>query len=407
MAMRFVFPAFMLALLGISNCAEDQQGAEVTRIVVDAPRANGPLYITGNLEALGPWSADGQIMIENDGLFTADIQIPAGYEFEYKFTLGSWEREALGPSGMVMPNNKLIGGETTKVRHTIQDFKKPVSDYIDDWRGAGVMGELIYWTGFESEHLGPNRHVSIWLPEEYHDNPDQSFDVMYMSDGQNLFDPRIANTGTDWGVDQALVELVSEGKIDPTIVVAVWSTAERGPEYSPWHKGPLYARFLIEELMPRINAEFRTNTGPQHTIHSGSSMGGLISFYLVTRHPEVFGACGCVSTHTVLSEAIAQRYFNVDDTPAAPDETPYILKDLESGLVAPDGVRFWFDYGTEGLDAEYGPQHSELRSWLLSQGRTEGTDFVVRRYEGADHNEASWRARLKDVFEFVLKKDKA
>ena len=113
-----------------------------------------------------------------------------------------------------------------------------------------------------------------------------------MSDGQNLFDPRIANTGVDWGVDEAIMALASAGKIDPPIVVGVWSSSKRLQEYSPWHSAPAYARFLVEELMPRVNAEFRTRTGPKNTVHMGSSMGGLFSFYLVTNHPRVFGDCG-------------------------------------------------------------------------------------------------------------------
>ena len=403
--MRLVICAAALALLGLTSCANDQQRAQTVRITAEAPRADGPVYLTGNLETLGPWSPDALLMKQEDGIFTADIEVPPGFEFEYKFTLGSWGREALGPSGMVMPNNKLTMPGQTAVHHEIPDFKKPVLNYIEDWQGSGVKGELIYWTDFESDILGPDRHISIWLPENYRENPDQRFDVLYMSDGQNLFDPRIANTGIDWGVDEAMIELIDQGRIDPAIVVAAWSTAERGPEYSPWHEGPLYARFLIEELMPRINAEFQTNIGPRHTFHAGSSMGGLISYYLVTRHPDVFGACGCISTHTILSEAMVQRYFAVEQNSSSPDETPYIIRDLENDLSAPEGVRFWFDYGTEGLDAEYGPQHKALKAWLLSQRLTEGTDFVLRKYDGADHNEASWRARLPDILEFVLKKD--
>ena len=86
----------------------------------------------------------------------------------------------------------------------------------------------------------------------------------------------------------------------------------------------------------------------------------------------------------------------------APDETPYIVRDLEAGMTVPEGVRMWFDYGSEGLDAEYGPTHAAVREWLLGQGLTEGEDFVVREYRGADHNEASWRARLDDPMTFLF-----
>ena len=206
----------------------------------------------------------------------------------------------------------------------------------------------------------------------------------------------------DWGVDESLVRLVGEGLMDPVIVVAAWSSSERSAEYSPWHRARDYARFLIEELMPRVNQEYRTLTGPDNTAVMGSSMGGLLSFYLVSRHPDVFGACGCVSSHFVLSEALVSQFFPNAITSETPDQTPYILRDIAGGLRVPQGTRYWFDYGTEGLDGEYGPTHVAVRQWLEAQGLNHGSDFVVRLYQGADHNEASWRERLADPLLFLF-----
>ncbi len=331
----------------------------------------------------------------------ARVAAPAGTALEYKFTLGGCDREALGPSGMVMANFRLTIDKDVEARHEIADFKKDPEEYIADWKGSGVKGTLVYWQDFPSTILGPDRHVSIWLPPGYDQDTERRFKVLYMSDGQNLFDPRIANTGVDWGVDEAVTALVEEGAIEPVIVVGVWSTAMRGPEYSPWHGAPDYARFLINELMPRVNAEFRTLTGPENTSHMGSSMGGLLSFYLVTKHPDVFGACGCVSTHFPLSAAAAARFLPMAGPPEDPDETPYILKDIEAGLTIPAGARLWFDFGTEGLDAQYPPTHEAVRKLLTAQGHKAGESFVIRAYDGADHNETSWRARLKDPLRFL------
>jgi S-formylglutathione hydrolase FrmB len=203
-------------------------------------------------------------------------------------------------------------------------------------------------------------------------------------------------------VDEAVVRLVERGTIPPVIVVGVWSTADRGPEYSPWHRAPDYARFLIEELMPRVDREFRTLTGPENTAVMGSSMGGLLSFYLVTHHPDRFGACGCVSTHFPLSEAMVAQFFPGLATASRPDTTPYIVRDIAAGLRVPKGARYWFDYGGQGLDAGYGPTHDAVRAWLVRQGLVEGRDFAVRRYAEATHNEASWRARLDDPMTFLF-----
>ncbi len=199
-----------------------------------------------------------------------------------------------------------------------------------------------------------------------------------------------------------MVRLSHQGTIPPVIVVGVWNSAERGTEYSPWHRAGDYARFLLEELMPRVNAEFRTLTGPANTAVMGSSMGGLLSFYLVTHHPEAFGACACMSTHFPLSQAVVARSFQGVAPMANPDTIPYIIRDIEAGLQVPRGARYWFDYGSQGLDSAYAASHEAVRAWLLRQGLVEGRDFVVRRYEGATHNEASWRARLDDPLTFLF-----
>lgn len=139
-------------------------------------------------------------------LRTAGLDLPAGLVFEYKFTLGSWDREALGPSGMVMGNNRLVIDGPKTVRHAIGDFKKDAIEYVRDVAGSGVVGTLIYRENVTSAYLAETRHVSIWLPPGYEDDPARRYPVIYMSDGQNLFDPRIANTGVDWGVDEARTE---------------------------------------------------------------------------------------------------------------------------------------------------------------------------------------------------------
>lgn len=371
-------------------------------ILVRVPEGTGTLYLAGSLPQLGPWRPDGVALTGEGRERTTQITAPPGTTFEYKFTLGSWDREAVGYAGVVPPNYRLRLDRDTVMVHEIADFKKDVREYIADWRGSGVLGRLVYWTDVHSAFLGPTRNVEIWLPPGYDDDRSTRYPVLYMHDGQNLFDPRIANTGVDWGVDEAVVRLVDRGIIPPVIVVGVWSSTSRGPEYSPWRAAPDYARFLLEELMPRVNAAFRTRTGPANTAVMGSSMGGLLSFFLVTHHPDVFGACGCLSSHFPLSEAVVAQYFRDGATSAAPDTTPYILRDIANGLRVPSGTRYWFDYGTLGLDSTYAPTQTAVRTWLLSLGLSEGKDFEMRRYEGATHTEASWRARLEDPLTYLF-----
>jgi cyclomaltodextrinase len=390
-----LFPAFAFsALLAIApQCC-------TATIRVRVPEGTGAVYLSGSLPELGPWRADALPMSGTGRRRTVRLTTQRGTTFEYKFTLGSWDREALTATGTVPENNRLTLNRDTVVVHVVSAFKREQREYLADWRGSGVLGRLVYWTDVSSRYLGPRRHVEIWLPPGYDTDTTRRYPVLYMHDGQNLFDPRIANTGVDWGVDESVVRLVNAGVMPPIIVVGVWSTSARSKEYSPWHGAPDYARFLIDELMPRVNREFRTLTGPGNTAAMGSSMGGLLSFYLVTHHPEAFGSCGCMSTHFPLSEDVAARVLNLP-AKGVPDTTPYLLRDIRSGLTAPRGARYWFDYGTLSLDSAYGPTHEAVRAWLLSQGLKEGRDFAIRRYEGATHNEASWRARLDDVLTFL------
>jgi enterochelin esterase-like enzyme len=404
---RFFPVAALIILGGCSTPSPDPTPQPVTRcctaiIRATVPEGTGAVYLSGNLPDLGPWRPDGRLMTVEGRQRVARVTAPPGTLFEYKFTLGSWEREALGPGEVAPPNHRLVISGAVDTAHQVAGFKRAQREYLADWRGSGVLGRLVYWTDVRSAFLGPTRHVAVWLPPGYDSAAATRYPVLYMHDGQNLFDPRIAFTGVDWGIDEAVVRLAGAGRIPQVIVVGVWSGAERGAEYSPWHRAGQYARFLIEELKPRIDSGFRTLRGPEHTAVMGSSMGGLLSFYLVSRHPGVFGACGCVSTHFPLSEKVVAENFQNIPRVAQPDSVPYIVRDIERGFSVPRGTRYWFDYGSLGLDAGYGPTHDVVRAWLLRQGLVEGRDFVVRRYEGATHNEASWRARLEDPLTFLF-----
>ena len=364
------------------------------------PEDVGPVYLTGNQDQLGPWRPDAH-QVQGDGPErSAQFSVPSGTQFEYKFTLGTWDRQALGPLGGALPNFQAQVDGPLEIHHEIAGLKVDPETYMDDWQGSGVQGTLVYWKDVASNHLPLTHHVGIWLPPGY--DASERYPVLYMHDGQNLFDPRLTGSGEIWDVDDAIVRLVDSGTIPPLIVVGVFNTADRGLEYSPWHGAPNYANFLIEELMPRVNESFSTLTGPDHTTVMGSSAGGLLSYFLVSNHPEVFGACGCISSHFPLSEAMVRNFSSPETAGETLDQTPFIVRDIEKGLRVPKGVRYWFDYGTEGLDAQYHEPHKAVHAWLLGQGLEEGKDFVIRSYEGAAHNEQSWRERLEDPLTFLF-----
>lgn len=390
-----VLGVWCLSLFGAENLPETNMISELRTITIHAqvPTDVGTVYLTGNRPELGNWNPRGLAMTGSNQVRTALLQLPLGTELEFKFTLGSWEREGLGSSGTIMPNHRLTVDKAREVTVAISDFRRDTADYLADWRGAGVLGRLEYWKRVPSKYLNTPRNVEIWLPPGYDENPTNRYAVLYMHDGQNLFDPRLANTGVDWGVDEAIVRGMKSNQLPPLIVVGIWCTDQRLYEYSPWHQGTNYARFLIEELMPKVNETFRTRTGPQHTAVMGSSMGGLISFWLCWQHPDVFGSGGCLSSTLMWNDGFL--------SPGG-DAQPRLEREIAAGVKFAPGPRLYFDYGTSEGFATFAELHERLGAWLKGQGWRPDKDFVVQKFIGAKHNEAAWRARLDSPLAFLF-----
>ena len=264
-----------------------------------------------------------------------------------------------------------------------------------------ATGTVVGWQAVPSAHV-PARDVDIWLPPSYGTDPDRRYPVVYMHDGQNLFDPTLSYTGVDWGVDEAMTALAEAGTIREAIVVGIWNTPRRFQEYMP--QAPVaahaaigaammfpadqlasdaYLRFLVEELKPAIDARFRTLPGRDDTFAIGSSMGGLVSLYAAAQYPDVFGGVGAVSTHWPAGDGV-------------------VIGWLADHLPDPATHRLWFDHGTATLDAEYAPYQRRMDAMVREAGYVEGDDWTTRVYEGAEHNEAAWRARIGDILSFLL-----
>eukprot|EP00449_Zooxanthella_nutricula_P009010 CAMPEP_0198507782 /NCGR_PEP_ID=MMETSP1462-20131121/12529_1 /TAXON_ID=1333877 /ORGANISM="Brandtodinium nutriculum, Strain RCC3387" /LENGTH=286 /DNA_ID=CAMNT_0044237035 /DNA_START=62 /DNA_END=922 /DNA_ORIENTATION=- len=284
---------------------------------------------------------------------------------------------------------------------------------------------LIKHEDFPSAHVAP-RHVQIWLPSGYAED-EEPYAVLYMHDGQNLFESEAAAFGESWEVPAAMARVLASGSAKKTLVVGVWNTAARFREYLPDSlserlHGPVreqllaqqqyggapmsspYVRFLTEELKPFIDKTYRTSPDAPNTFVMGSSMGGLASWYALAQRPDVFGAAGCISTHwplTILDEVLAKQGDTWKDAVAEAVRTT-----LSETLPACDsGHRFWFDYGTEHLDAHYEPYQAVADEVMQQKGYIQGRDVMTRRYEGASHNERSWATRLCDPLAFLLRKD--
>jgi enterochelin esterase-like enzyme len=417
--------ALVASLLMLAACSTTPDDSMHTvTIHARVPENAGQVYLTGNLPELGPWRPDALPMTGEGSERVATLRVAEGVHLEYKVTLGSWDREGLGPSGTVMPNAELLVDGDEDATIVIADFKKDPREYIADWRNSGVIGRLDYWLDVRSLSLTETRHVEIWLPPQYDAEPTRRFPVIYMQDGQNLFDPRIANTGVDWGVDEAIVALANGGVIEPAIVVGIWSTVQRRFEYAPagvldyvdgdvrilaseefpqdLRVGDAYIRFLADELKPRVDAAYRTRTGPESTFLIGSSMGALISVYGMSERPEVFGGAAGLSMHWPVG--VQEQNFIQRQDIWRPAIVAAVQRYFEARHISPATHRMWVDHGTGFLDEYYVPYQHAMLPVLHDLGYVDGASLEARVYPGANHNETAWRARLREPLTFLLRR---
>jgi predicted alpha/beta superfamily hydrolase len=256
-----------------------------------------------------------------------------------------------------------------------------------------------HYTSFSSSYVQA-RNVEIMLPPGY--SPKKKYDVLYMHDGQNVFDTSTAFTHTEWQVDETITALLKTKKIRPVIVVASWCTDKRFAEYMPNKPAYLineakksgalksdllsddYLKFIVYELKPYVDKNFSTYTTPKHTWIMGSSMGGLISCYAVCEYPNVFGGAACLSTHWPALDGIFLEY-------------------LKDHLPDPSTHKFYFDHGTVTLDSLYQPYQKRVDSMVINRGYEKNKNWVSLQFEGAEHSEWAWQKRVNIPLEFLLK----
>ena len=281
---------------------------------------------------------------------------------------------------------------------------------------AQEHGRFVDLGAMQSKHIAPTK-VVIWLPPGYGASK-QRYSVVYMHDGQNLFDPKRSNFNKVWAANKSALRLIAAGKVQPFIIVGIDHPGDdRGRQYFPRVMADLlspavrnklasqgngkpitsdeYLKFIVDELKPKIDREYRTKAGRKHTAIAGSSMGGLISLYAVTKYPRVFGIAGAVSTHLPLGNPSWTQEERADIFSAW---RAYVERELGK----PSGRRIWFDHGTETLDAFYRPYQENLDAALLANGWRKGRDFSSTVYEGTPHEENAWAARMDDIFEWML-----
>lgn len=272
---------------------------------------------------------------------------------------------------------------------------------------------------FNSNYVSP-RNVDIWLPEGYSNK--KKYSVLYMHDGQMLFDSTSTWNKQEWSVDEVVGDLIKEGKIRETIVVGIWNTNQRHSEYFPQKPFEMlnksytdsllnvvkrnsetalfaapvqsdnYLRFLVTELKPYIDEHYPVNPAKTETFIAGSSMGGLISVYAICEYPEIFEGAICMSTHWIGT-------FSPERNPIPGTFVNY----LKNNLPKPDDNKLYFDFGTETLDSFYEPFQEQVDSVLISKGFNK-SNWITNKFSGAAHSEKDWGKRLNLPLVFMLGK---
>jgi predicted alpha/beta superfamily hydrolase len=270
-----------------------------------------------------------------------------------------------------------------------------------------VLGKLEHYENFKSKFVDA-RNVDVWLPQGYDKKSSKKYAVLYMHDGQNLFEPKKSYIGVDWGIDEAITKLISDNKIQDAIVVGVWNTKLRFHEYMPEKpvysstgskdaleiikilngeklRSDKYLKFLVKELKPFIDSAYNTFPDNTHTFIMGSSMGGLISLYAISEYPDVFYGAGCISTHFPIGQGIVIDY-------------------MKKNLPDPKSHKIYFDYGTKTLDSTYESYQLKADSVMKAKGYEQGKNWITQKFVGDDHSERSWRKRINIPLSFLLKK---
>jgi enterochelin esterase-like enzyme len=280
-------------------------------------------------------------------------------------------------------------------------------------------GTLQRIDSFPSKYVTP-RNIDVWLPEGY--TTAKKYVVLYMHDGQMLFDSNTTWNHTAWDVDDVLGKLMKDNKIRDVIVVGVWNGGKtRHPDYFP--KKPYealtqiekdtvtaqlqragrttevfnpvsdnYLKCLVTEIKPMIDKKYSTYPDAKNTFIAGSSMGGLISMYAICEYPDVFGGAACLSTHW-------PGIFSVENNPVPEAFIQY----MKAHLPNPKGHKIYFDYGDQTLDALYPPLQKKVDEVMKSKGFTD-KNWMTRFFPGENHSELAWNKRFDIPMLFLLNK---
>lgn len=255
-------------------------------------------------------------------------------------------------------------------------------------------GRLKVHRGFRSRVLPDRRDLIVYLPPQYDTSPERSYPVLYLHDGQNLFDPATSYIkGRTWQVREAADAGIEAGEVEPLIIVGIYNTGDRRlAEYTherDWQMGggeaDAYGALITKELMPWIAEHYRVKAGREHTGLGGSSLGGLVSLYLGLKYAEVFGRLA------VLSPSVWWNHKSILG----------VLNEI--GPALPHKPRIWLDVGDH--EGRVTLRDVELLARRLRTGGWDSADLHFEKVAGGTHEESSWAGRVGPLLRFLFPAD--
>lgn len=279
-----------------------------------------------------------------------------------------------------------------------------------------TTGTLEVYPEFPSKYVAA-RTVSVWLPEGYQKG--EACDVLYMHDGQMLFDANTSWNHQEWMVDEVADSMMEQSLIRRCIVVGIDNTEKRLNELFPTktcqyvnvdgHQGSEaksemlgddYLRFLVEEVKPFVEEHYQPLAGPDHTFIMGSSMGGLISLYALCEYPQLFGGAACLSTHISMGHL---PFLDVDVWGSTEVWAEAFRSYLNEHLPTANSRKVYMDRGTEDLDADYATCQT-LADKMFRELGWDSAHYSTEVFKGHGHCERDWAKRLDKPLIFLLKK---
>lgn len=335
------------------------------------------LFLTGNIPELCHWSPD-CIKLANmgNGLFSAQVLVSDEVEeFEFKITRGSWHAEAADWLAAPYKNYK-----TTKEEFANKELILEIVNWTD-LEALGIKGNVDIIQDFYSPELDNSRTLEIWLPKKYYRDHSKKFRVLYMHDGEQVFNPATATHNVDWAIDDILWSWEDKKFLDDVIVVAIHSQ-NRSNEYSWYRLGHKYADFVVNTVKPFIDKNYRTETKRESTYTMGSSFGAYISFAMLWKYPETFSKAAALSLPAWISDYGIFQIVNSSKTPT-------------------QELSFYMDHGTIGFDSSYGVSAKKFYNLLKARGLNK-RNLHYQVFPYGNHKEADWARRVQVPLKFLL-----